>query len=174
MSQLIEELLMFAKIAKEEIKLRPLDPEAIFNALAKRLGQIIKDSGASIHLPQSFLSALGYDGWVEEIFYNLMSNAIKYGGCPPVVTVSCQRSADGKFVSYTITDNGPGLSQEQIVAVFDESSILRKSLIKGHGIGLTISSKIAEKLSAVIEVTSRAGSGSSFTLKMLALSDPNR
>ncbi len=172
MSQVIEELLLFAKIGKEQIKLSPVDIDRVVNSVKQRLTTLVHQFEAKIEMPQTNTTAMGYSGWLEEILYNLISNAIKYGGNPPKVRIECTMNSDGDAVMVSIIDNGKGLTQEAIEAILNEKSPIRHKFVKGNGIGLIISSRIAEKIGARIEVISSIEGGSRFTLVLPAVT-PN-
>ena len=56
---------------------------AIVNEVHVRLEQMIADTGAILILPKQWPAAVGYAPWIEEVWVNYISNALKYGGSPP-------------------------------------------------------------------------------------------
>lgn len=79
------------------------------------------------------------------IVYNIVENAIKYGGDPPVVDISIQDNNKGVDISFT--DNGPGIPAAHIDYVFDKFYRVpreNKKDIEGFGIGLFYVKKICE------------------------------
>jgi signal transduction histidine kinase len=85
MSNIITELLLFASLNKEEVELAPLEMAPLVEAALHRLSYALQEAQAEVILPDSYPPALGYAPWVEEIWFNYLSNALKYGGRPPHV-----------------------------------------------------------------------------------------
>jgi PAS domain S-box-containing protein len=165
-STIIQELLLFARIRKEDIKLVPLDMASIVGEAMGRLRNLIQETGAEIILPDSYPCALGHPSWVEEVWFNYLSNALKYGGHPPHLEIGGTRQQNA-FVQFWVKDKGPGLAPEQLAYLFTPYSRLDHSRGQGHGLGLSIARRIVEKLSGQVTVESELGRGSvfGFTLK---------
>lgn len=100
---------------------------------------------------------------VRQILVNLLGNAIKFTPDRGVIrlTASC---ADGRCI-IRVTDNGAGISQDRLAAIFDPFvQVHRTSAGGGVGLGLAISRDLARAMNGDITVTSQAGAGSSFTV----------
>ncbi len=108
---------------------------------------------------------------LSEVCLNLISNAIKYtntGGAIScnVVQKSCEKE-DWCNMIITITDNGIGMSEEfqkRIFETFERERNTTSSHIEGSGIGMGITKKLVELMDGTIEVKSRQGEGSQFTV----------
>ena len=109
----------------------------------------------------SWPRALGHAAWVEEVWANYLSNAIKYGGQPPRVMLGAEPQQDG-MVRYWVRDNGPGLAPEDQARLFTPFTRLDQVRVKGHGLGLSIVRRIVEKLGGQVGVESQLGQGSTF------------
>ena len=108
---------------------------------------------------------------LSEVCFNIISNAIKYtntGGwisCN-VVQKSCEKE-DWCNMIITITDNGIGMSEEfqkRIFETFERERNTTSSHIEGSGIGMGITKKLVELMDGTIEVKSKQGKGSTFTV----------
>ncbi len=108
---------------------------------------------------------------LSEVCFNIISNAIKYtntGGtisCD-VVQKSCEKE-DWCNMIITITDNGIGMSEEfqkHIFETFERERNSTVSHIEGSGIGMGITKKLVELMDGTIEVKSKPGEGSTFTV----------
>jgi two-component system sensor histidine kinase/response regulator len=162
MGQIIVELLLLAGVRKTaNVPSEPLDMSQIVADVRHRLVGEIERSATEIVLPDTWPRAIGHAPWVEEVWSNYISNAIKYGGVPPRVELGADRCADGK-VHFWVRDNGKGLNEEQLSRIFDEFTRADPTRAKGHGLGLSIVKRIAEKLGGEVRVTSRVGQGSTF------------
>ena len=108
---------------------------------------------------------------LSEVCLNIISNAIKYtntGGMIScnVVQKSCEKE-DWCNMIITITDNGIGMSEEfqkHIFEAFERERNSTASHIEGSGIGMGITKKLVELMNGTIEVKSKQGEGSSFTV----------
>lgn len=108
---------------------------------------------------------------LSEVCLNIISNAIKYtntGGwisCN-VVQKSCEKE-DWCNMIISITDNGIGMSEEfqkRVFETFERERNTTSSHIEGSGIGMGITKKLVELMDGTIEVESKQGEGSTFTV----------
>lgn len=161
MSNIIQELLMLSSVRKRDVETHPLDmAEIVQNALA-RLRFLIQEYKAQITLPDSWAVARGYAPWIEEVWENLISNALKYGGTPPEIELGSNVLADGR-VKFWIRDNGQGISPEKQQLLFTPFAKLSEVRVTGHGLGLSIVCRIMEKLGGEVGLESQPGAGSNF------------
>lgn len=163
MNNIIDELLLLAEVRKSQVSLIPIDLERIVADAQQRLADMIADAQASITLPASWPSVLGHAPWVEEVLVNYLSNAIKYGGRPPVITLGTDE-LDGNRVRLWVCDNGDGISPEVQGQLFKPFSRLVQAQTKGHGLGLSIVQRIVERMGGQVGVASsgQPGQGSLF------------
>ena len=161
MSKVIDEILLFSSVRKEDVVHRPLQMDSIVDNTMQRLSYMIEEYKAEVTLPDSFESAMGYAPWVEEVWYNYISNAIKYGGEPPKVEIGSDMGED--YVKFWVRDNGQGLPKNEQQKLFKRFVQLKTHRFKGHGLGLSIVKMIVEKLNGRVEVESEVGKGSIFS-----------
>ena len=102
--------------------------------------------------------------WLEQITANLLSNAIKFGAGKPVhVGVS---ELEGT-IQVTVRDEGIGISETDQALLFQRFSRSDEARsYSGFGLGLWISRRLAEAMRGTLEVSSRIGEGSTFTLTL--------
>jgi signal transduction histidine kinase len=103
---------------------------------------------------------LGYGPWVEEVWFNYLSNSIKYGGRPPLVELGHDEDVSG--VRFWVRDNGPGLTPEEQVRLFAPSAKRDRLQENQYGLGLALVQRIVEKLGGQVGVESEEGQGSLF------------
>ncbi len=162
MQDIIDALLMLASVRKlERIELRPIDMADIVADTRHRVANLIQEYDAEIIAPERWPAALGHAQWVEEIIGNYVSNAIKYGGRPPRVELGGELQVDGK-VRFWVRDNGPGIAPEDQAKLFTQLTRLGRTDVEGHGLGLSIVRRIAEKLGGEVGVESEMDKGSAF------------
>lgn len=161
MSNIVNELLLFASMRKEDIPFRRLDMEAIVGEALRRLSYEIEAVGAEIVHPQSYPEVIGYAAWVEEVWFNYISNGLKYGGRPPHLELGSTIREDGE-ICFWVKDNGEGLTESERMVVFNPPSHTGILRVKGHGLGLSIVRRIVEKLNGRVFVESQPGAGCQF------------
>lgn len=162
MDTIIEELMLLAGLRKSAVKMEPLDMTHIVAEVQRRLMYMIQNYGAEIVSPPGWPQALGYAPWVEEIWINYISNAIKYGGRPPLIELGAEQQ--GEWVRFCVRDNGQGLTAEQQTRLFRPFERLDQVSFKGYGLGLSIVQRIVERMNGQAKVESAGvpGEGANF------------
>ncbi|MDY6877714.1 MAG: ATP-binding protein [Chloroflexota bacterium] len=164
-SSIINELFLLAEVSKVEVQASPLDMASIVAEAQQQLAHIIEEYQAEIVVPEAWPVALGYGPWVEGVWVNYLSNAIKYGGRPPHVELGAAIQADGT-VRFWVRDNGPGLTPKEQSPLFMPFTRLDWSRSGGHGLGLSIVRRVVEKLDGQVGVESKIGRGSVFSFTL--------
>jgi signal transduction histidine kinase len=169
MGHIIQELLTFASVRQQDVTARPIDMSVVVAEVESRLDQMIQEYAAEIVKPDAWPSALGYAPWIEEVWANYISNALKYGGSPPHVQLGFdhlppepQTPHAPAHIRFWVRDNGAGLSPEVQARLFTKFSRFDQARVSGHGLGLSIVKRIAEKLGGQVGVQSVPGEGSLF------------
>lgn len=161
MSNIVSELLVLSSVRQMEVEFETLDMAQILDEAQQRLVEEIKTCHAEIIQPSSWPPARGYAPWIEEVWFNYLSNGLKYGGTPPRLVLGVTEQPDGTLC-FWVRDNGQGLTavdQEDLFTPFTKLSQVRA---KGHGLGLSIVRRIMERLGGTVGVNSEAGMGSTF------------
>jgi len=99
---------------------------------------------------------------MEQVFLNLIKNAVDAVAEGGIISISTSRS-DDRFVLVSISDNGPGIPEEMIPHIF-EPFFTTKERGKGTGLGLFVSHAILKKLGGKIQVQSEPGRGTTFLI----------
>jgi len=161
MVNIVDELLLLATVRREEIQLSPIEMDTILEQVIERLSFMMEEYKPDIAQVDEWPLVMGYGPWVEEIWANYISNALKYGGNPPQIAFGFDELSDNK-IQFWIQDNGTGLSMAQQQSLFTEFSRLHDVSIEGHGLGLSIVARIANRLGSQVGVESEVGAGSKF------------
>ena len=160
--QITHELLLLATTDKTDVERKPLDMDTIFSESKKQLSDLIEESNVSFIGHTPWPQAVGYAPWIEEVWSNYISNAIKYGGTPPQIEVGAEVLKSGN-IKFWIKDNGKGLTKEEQSKLFKNFVRLHPNKADGYGLGLSIVKKIIEKLDGSVGVESEGtGDGSTF------------
>ncbi len=176
MRDIIDELLLFARVRQiDALEIAPLDMGAIIAEVLTNLEPHIQEVQAEIVMPETWPAASGYAAWVEVVWSNLISNALKYGGdtaanIPPrvelgftVTALTSPISNPQSLITFWIRDNGPGLSTEECARIFTPFTRFHQEKAEGHGLGLSIVQRIVEKLGGQVDVESTGAPGEGCT-----------
>lgn len=165
MNNVIEELMLLSGVRNQAVTLQPLGMARIVEEAQQRLTYLLRESQAELIIPDQWPITLGYAPWIEEVWLNYISNAIKYGGRPPRIELGATPQPDG-FVRWWVRDNGRGLSVEEQARLFTQFERLDQIRVTGHGLGLSIVKRIVEKLGGQVGVESAIGCGSTFSFTL--------
>lgn len=159
---IIDELLLLASIRKQaDVPITRVNMAEVVNNGLERLQHHIDGANARISIPGQWPAVQGHAPWVEEVWVNYISNAIKYGGEPPLVELGAQARENG-MIRFYVRDNGSGLTAEECSKLFAEFSRLDQVRTEGHGLGLSIVKRIVTRLKGEVGVESTPGVGSTF------------
>jgi PAS domain S-box-containing protein len=107
---------------------------------------------------------------VKQIMLNLLSNALKFTPTGSV-TIAAAFDRRNQMISVAFVDTGVGIPHESHSKIFEDFRQLDNSPTRGYGgtgLGLSICRRLAQMLSGSIDLVSKAGDGSTFTLKLPA------
>ena len=143
-------------------------------SLVKQMNRIIetqdnlaisKDIEIEFNAPKNDIVIFADEARLEQVWTNLLNNAIKYTDDHGVVTIDMKKTA--KFVEVSIQDTGIGMSKEAISHIFERFYRSDKSRsIEGNGLGLSIVKRIIELHHGTIDVSSIEDGGSEFVVKL--------
>jgi signal transduction histidine kinase len=125
------------------------------------------DHQLSLEMPPGAVTVFGDVGRILTIISNLLENAIKYS--PQGGTVLCVVSAAEHAASVSVVDTGIGIAREDLPRLFNRFERIhnvRTSHVAGTGLGLYLSRELARQHGGDIQVESRPGAGSRFTLTL--------
>lgn len=166
LATIIDEILVLAGVRKQNVKPGPLDMGPIVTEALDRLEDLLKRSAATVELPESWPATVGHASWVIHVWTNYISNAAKYAGPQPRITLGFTRREEAGKVRFWVKDQGPGLdaaAQAKLFVPFTRISAVR---VSGHGLGLSIVRRIMEKLGGEVGVESAPGQGSCFWFEL--------
>ncbi len=166
MSQIIDELLLLSTVRLKDIKMTQVKMEKVVNDSIKRMDHLIEENQVEISIPSKWPKTIGYGPWIEEVWSNLISNAIKYGGNPPTIELGFYEH-EPAYVWFWVKDNGDGLAPDKQEIIFDEFTRVNEDK-EGHGLGLSIVNRIVQKCGGSVKVHSenKVGAGSIFSFSL--------
>lgn len=167
MRGLLVDLLAYARVGTADPAFEPTDLERVLATVLDDLAATIADSGAEVtHEPLPTVAADAPQ--MEQLFANLLGNAIKFRSEePPRVHVAARRE-EGRWV-VSVRDNGIGIDPRYAQAIFNVFERLHStSAYPGTGIGLAICQRIVERHGGRIWVESRPNEGATFSFALPA------
>lgn len=163
MSEMIQNLLMLAQLRQAGEITESVQMSEVVAAALQRLQPDIQKRGVQVKVEQPIPNALGYGPWLEEVFANLISNAVQYIGHEnPAPTVTIRAKSLVECVRYEIIDNGLGVHPEHQPHLFNMLTRFHTNESSGTGLGLSIVKRIINKLGGTVGLESQPGHGSTF------------
>jgi signal transduction histidine kinase/DNA-binding response OmpR family regulator len=170
LAEMVDDLLDLAKVeaGRLEVKAKSFEVAELFGALRGMLKPLLADSSINLVFePGEGLPTLFTDEQkVSQILRNFISNAIKF---TPRGEVRISAVLKGDQVEFAVSDTGIGISAGDQKIIFEEFAQVESAMqrkVKGTGLGLPLSRKLAELLGGRVDVQSAIGLGSTFSLKI--------
>ncbi len=162
MAQLIGDLLALSKIGREARAPEAVAIPDVVEGVLDRLSEQIRARGVEIDCTAD-VTVWGVRVHLEQVFANLISNAVKYLGTTANARVEIRaEDADGRFVEFSVRDNGIGIDPAYHARVFELFQRLRDVEAEGTGVGLALVKKIVDTAGGRIWVESTPGQGATF------------
>jgi PAS domain S-box-containing protein len=171
---LINDILDITRIeaGRMPLNLTTFKTPALVEEVMSELEPIIRRSNLSVRssMPRS-LPALRSDRQkVKQIVLNLLSNALKFTP-NGAVTIRASFDSRNRTVDIAVSDTGVGIADADRMKVFEDFRQLDSSPARGYGgagLGLSICRRLSQMLDGTIELESKVGKGSTFTLRLPA------
>lgn len=169
MERLIESLLRYAQVGQGALNRQRTSSQAAVDAVCVLLGALITKAGARISAKD--LPDVDADpAQLQQLFQNLIANAIKYHRQGEAPTVEIRAEAMPTGWRFAVKDNGEGVLREHQVVIFEALKRLHGSDTPGSGLGLALCRTIVARHGGRIWVESEgAGFGSTFFFTLAAV-----
>jgi signal transduction histidine kinase len=151
-----------------EVDAAPFDADAVVGRVVEVVRPLAAAKGLAlgVEIPHPLGRLVSDQRRVEQILLNLLGNAVKFTDAGEIVLAA---EADGDGIRFAVRDTGVGIEAADLASIFEPFRQVDARLSRRHegtGLGLAISYRIAQKLGGRIEVASRRGTGSTFTLAL--------
>jgi signal transduction histidine kinase len=142
------------KAATERVEVRQLLDEVI--------DLLAPPEGFRIDIEDGMPVVVGHKLRLQQVFLNLLGNAIKHHAKPAGrVVIGCRRA--GEFFEFSVSDDGPGIEPQYFEKIFVIFQTLQpRDKVEGTGVGLSVVKKIVEGEGGTIAVESEVGRGTTF------------
>ncbi len=174
MSTLLNDLLSYSILLKNEQKdFIHVDLDKTVKDVCKDLELVIEEKNAIVNV-ESLPEIVGEPSQIGQLFYNLISNALKFNNSKPLIHISIKNTSledrikhglkkDRRYACIMVKDNGIGFDQKFVDKIFDIFQRLNdKPEVKGSGMGLAICKKIVEEHGGAITAKSKEHEGTTF------------
>lgn len=170
MVEMIDQLLILANLRDTEAVITPVAVKQVLSRVLERYQRKAASEKIKISVPETLPTVMAHPLWLEQVFMNLIGNAIKYKGKDnraPRINIS-YRALDGGMVQFDIEDNGLGIPEDAKQRLFEAFHRVHHNEASGSGVGLSIVQRIIQRLNGEIGVESVLGKGSTFWFKLPA------
>jgi C4-dicarboxylate-specific signal transduction histidine kinase len=163
-SKIVEDLSIFSRTTYSESHFTKIDISDVLTDAFFLVGQKIDFKKIKLikNLYHGSLFIMGDSEKLEQVFINIIDNAIDAVSGSGIITVSTRRTESG-YVQLRISDSGSGILEEHLDKIYDPF-FTTKEVGKGTGLGLTISHAIIKDHNGSINVESQVDKGTTFTI----------
>lgn len=178
-ARLIDDLLDITRISRGKLTIAPVSADV--HQLLSHTGEIVRSDGLGKQVRVSFVleakchHALADPTRLQQVFWNLVKNALKFTPSGGSITVQTRNEGDGK-IAISVEDTGIGISEvalPHIFRAFEQGDVAGHHRYGGLGLGLAISQAIVEAHGGSIRAESRGqNQGARFTVTLATTDEP--
>jgi len=171
MDKLLGGILRISRLGKATLSIEPLDMNRMLSQITRSMEFQIKEAGVNLEVG-NLPKCLGDENQINQVFSNLLDNALKYVAPEraSLIQISGSLDANGRAV-YCVKDNGIGIKADQQDLIFDMFHRLDPDKLIGEGLGLTMARRIITRHNGRIWVESHYGAGSEFWVMLPGLEE---
>lgn len=171
MEMLINGLLQLSRLGRIQLRCVHLEMNQVVEHCVQSLQFQIQSVGGQV-IVDSLPNCMGDMVLIEQVFSNLLDNAIKYRDATRALVIHVSGKRDENRIVYQVSDTGTGIPKDQLEKIWDLFYRLNpEGPIKGDGIGLKLVWQIAERHSGKVWCESDIGKGSRFFISLPAISE---
>jgi signal transduction histidine kinase len=165
MDTLINAILKMSREGRRELNLEPVDLGKLFASVTASVRHQVEEAGARFELPARFPLIVSDRVALEQIFSNLVDNAVKYLSPDRLGVIKVQTEETDR-VRITVTDNGRGIAAQDHERIFELFRRSGQQDRPGEGIGLAHVRALVRRLGGDITVQSQLGEGAAFQVSL--------
>lgn len=166
MDALLAGLSHLANIGAVKLNIRPLRVNDLVRQVVDAMKFSANEANATIEL-ESLPDCLGDETQINQVFSNLIGNAVKYLAPDRPGHIRISGKLEGDMAQYCVEDNGAGIPERHKSKVFEIfHRVDPHSPVAGEGLGLTTTRRIVERHNGRIRLESKMGCGSKFFISL--------
>ncbi len=169
MNMLIDDILSFSGLAKEEVSMTTLSMEHMVDEVIDFIGASTLHPHTEIVIHDDIPAAYGDKTMLFQLWSNLISNALKYSAKSENPKVEIGFIKEGEKTIYFVKDNGVGFDAKYSEKIFGVFNRLVKDEFDGSGIGLAIAKRVVDKHNGSIWSESKINNGATFFFKLASV-----
>jgi len=170
MANTVDMLLLLASVNTYPVQKEKINMNVVLAPVRTAVTGLMESRQGELHAPSKWPDVWGYAPWIQTLWEIFITNAIRYGGKTPQVTLGATILEAERLIKFWVRDNGPGLTaQEQsrlgngrvdLMMGNDGPDFARTK--EGYGLELSVAERIAEKLGGYVGLESEKGKGCEF------------
>ena len=160
MEGLIDGILQYSRVGRVQGAAELVDVDRLVREAVDLLSP---PPGFAVTIDPGLPTVLAERVRLQQVFSNLIGNAIKHHGQPGEGRVRVSVSEDAAFYTFRVSDNGPGIApqfHQRVFVIFQ--TLASRDKVEGSGLGLSLVKKIIEQAGGRIWIESREGAGTAF------------
>jgi PAS domain S-box-containing protein len=166
MRSLIQDLLLFSQINKEQIQFQEVDLNTVASDACQDLEIAIEEKKAVLNI-QALPKMYGDERMMRQLFGNIISNSLKYSKETQTPAINISGRQENGHIELIFKDNGIGFDEKYLPKMFTLFQRLHtRQAYEGTGLGLAICRKIVEMHQGKIWATSEEGLGATFFVSL--------
>jgi signal transduction histidine kinase len=169
MGKLIEDLLAFSRLGRQEITRAPIDMASLFGEVGEEVRKANPARRIDVKL-DGFPPALGDRALIRQVLKNIFENAVKFTAARETARIEAGARGEGNETVYYVKDNGVGFDMSYHDKLFDVFQRLHSpGKYEGSGIGLSIVQRIIQRHGGRIWAEGEVDKGATFYFTLPAL-----
>jgi signal transduction histidine kinase len=162
MGQLIDDLLLFSRLGRQEIRVSEMDMGKLAKAVSEELKLAVPERKLQFTI-NALIPAQGDQAMIRQVFVNLLSNAVKFTRPKENAMIEVGASNEGDENVYYVKDNGVGFDMQYVDKLFGVFQRLHSSAeFEGTGVGLAIFQRIIHRHGGRVWGEGKVGEGATF------------
>lgn len=170
MDRLISDLLNYSRVGRRSVRHQAVQLGDLLARISRTMEDQFTQANASLTIQDDMPMVIGDETLLDQIFTNLIVNALTYRRTDVSLTVDVSFQVEGQVAVVRVTDNGIGIRPEYLEKIFNMFQRLHsQDAYPGTGIGLALVKKSVALLGGEVLVESIPGKGSAFIVKLPAV-----
>jgi signal transduction histidine kinase len=166
MDGLIGAILKLSREGRREMRRERVDFDSLFDQAVTSLQHQLDTAEARVEIPEALPSVVGDRLALEQVFGNILENAVKYlvKGRPGLITVTAVER--GGRVKINVKDNGRGIEEKDLERIFELFRRAGAQDRPGEGVGLAHVRALVRRMGGDVTVSSKVGDGTAFEVDL--------